>query len=114
MTTFTSPQSADALRAGGSGGQQSTSPLVAAAAMRAAEEPAAVTAGIATQYWAEVVPIPAGSPRLSLLVDNGWRLLQNPTPSAQDLVQRAFLGADSVVRVWYDGQNVVGLVVSGA
>jgi hypothetical protein len=30
------------------------------------------------------------------------------------MVQRAFLGTDSVVRVWYDGGTVVGLVVSGS
>jgi hypothetical protein len=30
------------------------------------------------------------------------------------MVQRAFLGADSAVQVWYDGATVVGIVVSGS
>ena len=114
MTASTSPMMAGAGRAdGAAAGQVGTSPLLAMDAMRAAEEAPAVVAGIATQYWDEIVPTPAANPRLWLFVDNGWRLLQNPSLTAHDLVQRAFLGADSVVRVWYDGQNVVGLVVSG-
>jgi hypothetical protein len=114
MTASTSPMMAGAGRAeAASGGQVGTSPLLAQDAMRAAEEAPAVVAGIATQYWDEIVPIPAGNPRLSLFVDNGWRLLQNPSLTVHDLVQRAFLGTDSVVRVWYDGSNIVGLVVSG-
>ncbi len=112
MTASTSPMMA-ARAEGGVSGQVGTSPLLAPDAIRAAEEAPAVVAGVATQYWDEVVPIPAGNPRLWLFVDNGWRLLQNPSLTAHDLVQRAFLGADSAVRVWYDGQNVVGLVVSG-
>ena len=80
----------------------------------AAEQAPAVTASIATQYWAELIPIPAGPPRLWLFADNAWRVLQSPNPAVLDLVQRAFIGTDSVVRVWYDGQNIVGLVVSGS
>ena len=115
MTASTSPMTAGASPAGGAAaGQVGTSPLLAPDAMRTAEEATAVVAGVATQYWDEIVPIPAGNARLWLLVDNGWRLLQNPSLTAHDVVQRAFLGADSSVRVWYDGQNVVGLVVSGS
>jgi hypothetical protein len=112
VTTSTTPQGADQVQ--GAGQPQGTSPLLAADVMRAADKPPAVTAGIATQYWDEVVPIPAGNPKLSLFVDNAWRLLQNPSIVTHDLVQRAFLGTDSVVRVWYDGPNVVGVVVSGS
>jgi hypothetical protein len=112
MTASTSPMTAGRAEAS-AGGQVGTSPLLAPDAIRTAEEAAAVVAGVATQYWDEIVPIPAGNARLWLFVDNGWRLLQNPSLTAHDVVQRAFLGTDSVVRVWYDGQNVVGLVVSG-
>jgi DNA-binding Lrp family transcriptional regulator len=70
--------------------------------------------GIATQYWDEAVPIPAGPPRLWLLVDGTWRLLANVAPSERDMVQRAFLGVDSSVHVWFTGTDVVGLVISGS
>jgi hypothetical protein len=74
---------------------------------------AAVVGGIATQYWAELIPIPAGPARLWFFVDSDWRVLNGPTGGQLDAVQRAFLGSGSTVRVWYDGVTVVGLVVSG-
>lgn len=75
----------------------------------------AVQAGIATEYWDESVPYPAGNPtRLWLLVDGGWRALEHPGQAERDLVQRAFLGTDSTVRVWYQDTTVVGLVVNGS
>jgi hypothetical protein len=117
MTAMTSPLATDGGRgvAAGQAGQQQqgTSPMLAGFA-RAAEQAPAVTVGIATQYWDEAIPIPAGPARLWLFVDNNWTMLQSPSSVVRDLVQRAFLGADSVVRVWYDGQNIVGLVVSGS
>jgi hypothetical protein len=79
----------------------------------AAEALPAVVAGVATQYWAELVPIPSGPMKLWFFVDNGWRVLNSPTAIILDMVQRAFLGSGSTVRVWYDGTSVVGLVVSG-
>ncbi len=72
-----------------------------------------VTSGVATQYWTELVPIPAGAMRLWFFVDNSWQSLTNPTAIQCDMVQRAFLGSGSTVRVWYDAGNIVGLVVSG-
>jgi len=78
-----------------------------------ADAVAAVVGGIATQYWAELIPIPAGPARLWFFVDSGWRVLDGPTGGQFDAVQRAFLGSGSTVRVWYDGVTVVGLVVSG-
>ncbi|MEI8407868.1 MULTISPECIES: hypothetical protein [unclassified Kribbella] len=72
-----------------------------------------VTSGVATQYWTELVPIPSGPMKLWFFVDGNWRALANPTAIQCDMVQRAFLGSGSTTQVWYDGGNVVGLVVSG-
>lgn len=78
-------------------------------------QPAVVASGVATQYWDEAIALPTGSPnQLWLFVDGGWRYLTNPSAATRDLVQRAFLGTASSVRVWYDGGKVVGLVISGS
>jgi hypothetical protein len=100
----------------GNGGQTATTPMSAgfAAGAPSGETVAAVVAGIATQYWNECVAYPPGdTASLWLFVDNSWRNHDNPSASTQDMVQRAFLGTGSTVRVWYDGAKVVGLVVSG-
>jgi hypothetical protein len=97
-------------------GTASTSPIDAvnaSAVVAPADAVAAVVGGIATQYWAELIPIPAGPARLWFFVDSSWRVLNGPTGVQFDAVQRAFLGSGSTVRVWYDGGTVVGLVVSG-
>jgi len=93
----------------------STNPTTAGLVARApaADAAPAITSGVATQYWTELVPIPAGPMKLWFLVDGSWQALANPTAIQCDLVQRAFLGSGSTVRVWYDAGNVVGLVVSG-
>jgi hypothetical protein len=113
MTSITSPVAAN----GGSQAiQGSTNPVAAgfAAGAPSGGTIAAVQSGIATQYWDECVPLPAGSTAsLWLFVDNAWRAHDNPNASTKDMVQRAFLGSGSTVRVWYDGAVVVGLVVSG-
>ncbi len=76
---------------------------------------AAVTSGVATKYWIELVAYPPGSARsLWLYVNNAWKRLDNPSASIQDVVQRAFLGTGSNVRVWYDNGTIVGLVVEGS
>ncbi len=76
---------------------------------------AAVTSGIATRYWIELVAYPPGSARsLWLYVNNIWNRLDNPSASIQDVVQRALLGTGSNVRVWYDNGKIVGLVVEGS
>jgi hypothetical protein len=76
---------------------------------------AAVTSGVATKYWIELVAYPPGSARsLWLYVNNAWKSLDNPSASIQDVVQRAFLGTGSNVRVWYDNGAIVGLVVEGS
>jgi hypothetical protein len=117
MASITSPLA-------GNGGQQTmaagaqrpTSPMSAgfAAGAPSGEMIAAVQAGVATQYWDECVPLPAGSTAsLWLFVDNAWRAHDNAAATTRDMVQRAFLGTGSTVRVWYDGASVVGLVVSG-
>ena len=81
----------------------------------AALAPAVVSQGLATQYWHECLPYPTGdTASLWLLVGNAWKRLDKPNPSTLDLVQRAFLGADSRVRVWFTGEQIVGLVVEGS
>jgi hypothetical protein len=98
------------------GAQRPTSPMAAGftAGAPSGETIAAVQAGIATQYWDECVAYPAGSTAsLWLFVDNAWRAHDNAAAITRDMVQRAFLGSGSTVRVWYDGATVVGLVVSG-
>ncbi len=81
----------------------------------AAVDVAAVQSGIATKYWLELLAYPPGSARsLWLLVNNSWKSLDNPNASTSDVVQRAFLGTGSNVRVWFDGNKIVGLVVEGS
>ena len=75
--------------------------------------PATVESGVATQYWAELVPIPAGPHRLWLFVNDGWRRLDAPTDLIMRQVQNAFLGTGSVVRAWHQNNQIVGLVGSG-
>lgn len=75
--------------------------------------PVVTNSGVATQYWAELEPIPAGPHRLWLFVDGGWRRLDPPAGLIMRQVQNAFLGTGSVVRAWYQGAVIVGLVVSG-
>jgi Subtilase family len=75
----------------------------------------AVSSGIATQYWNECLAYPPGdTASLWLFVDAAWRHLDNPDSPTLDLVQRAFLGQDSRVRVWYAADQIVGLVVEGS
>ncbi|MFQ6044253.1 MAG: hypothetical protein ACE5PV_25650 [Candidatus Poribacteria bacterium] len=79
-----------------------------------AVEVAAVTSGVATKYWDECVVYPSGNPpRLWLYVSNAWKSLDNPSQGIRDMVQRAFLGSGSNVRVWYDNSTIVGIVVEG-
>lgn len=75
--------------------------------------PSKVLSGIATKYWDECVSYPPGSTASLWLYVNGWKNLDNPSQGIKDMVQRAFLGSGSNVRVWYDGSKVVGLVVEG-
>jgi hypothetical protein len=93
-----------------------TTPMAAGfpAGVQTPDSLAAVQSGIATQYWDECLALPAGPGSLWLFVDGSWRAHGSPTASTKCMVQRAFLGTDSVVRVWYDGGTVVGLVVSGS
>jgi hypothetical protein len=117
MTSITSPVAGNGGHtAAAPAAQRATSPMSAgyAAGAPSDETIAAVQAGIATQYWDECVAFPAGNTAsLWLYVDNAWRAHDNPSASTKDMVQRAFLGTGSTVRVWYDGAQVVGLVVSG-
>jgi hypothetical protein len=81
----------------------------------AALVPVVTQSGIASQYWDELVSYPAGSTRsLWFFVNNAWRHLDDPNAVIQDMVQRAFLGTGSTVQVWHQGDDVVGLVVSGS
>ena len=75
----------------------------------------AVQSGIASQYWNELVAYPAGSAAsLWLYVDNQWRKLDTALPSDRSLTLRAFVNAGQRVRVWYQGTDIVGLVVEGS
>ena len=116
MASTTSPINGAGEQIASPSAQRRTSPMSAgfSAGAPAADSMAAVQAGIATQYWDECVALPAGSTAsLWLFVDNAWRAHDNPSSSTKDMVQRAFLGTGSTVRVWYDNDTVVGLVVSG-
>jgi len=76
--------------------------------------PVPLQVGIATQYWDECLAYPPGSrASLWLFVDNAWRSHDNASQATRDMVQRAFLASGSSVRVWYQGDTVVGIVVSG-
>lgn len=75
---------------------------------------AAVNNGVATKYWLELVAYPKGSAKsLWLFVGGSWKRYDDPSSSISDLVQSAFLGTGSNVRVWYNGNVIVGLVVEG-
>jgi hypothetical protein len=114
MASITSPVAGNGGQTATLAAQRPTSPMSAGFAAPSGQTIAAVQAGVATQYWDECVPLPAGSTAsLWLFVDNAWRAHDNPSASTKDMVQRAFLGTGSTVRVWYDGAQVVGLVVSG-
>jgi len=75
---------------------------------------AALSSGVASKYWLELLAYPSGSARsLWLFVDDGWRHLDDPNIGTQDSVQAAFcVCPDSLeVAVWYSGDVIVGLVV---
>ena len=74
----------------------------------------AVSSGIATEYWLELLAYPPGSARSLWLNVNGvWRHLDNPNLGTQDSVQEAFCNCPEIleVMVWYSGSVIVGLVV---
>lgn len=75
---------------------------------------AAVTSGVATKFWLELVAYPPGSARsLWLFVGGQWRHLDNPSPSIESSVQSAFCNCPDKleVAVWYQNDVIVGLVV---
>lgn len=114
MASITSPVNGIGGQTATQSAARPTSPMVPGVSAGGGDAVAAIQVGIATQYWDECVALPAGSTAsLWLFVDNAWRAHDNPTPSTKDMVQRAFLGTGSVVRVWYDNVTVVGLVVAG-
>lgn len=114
MTTMTAPPVDTTMTPSMADTQSVTDPNAAAGAAAPAMNGApAVQSGIASRYWDELVSYPAGSTAsLWLLVDGGWRALDNPAPHVRDAVQRAFIGAGQTVRVWYDGGIIRGLVVN--
>ncbi len=74
----------------------------------------AVTTGVASKYWLELVSYPPGSARsLWLFVDGQWRHLDNPSDGIQSSVQSAFCNCPDrlEVAVWYSNDVIVGLVV---
>jgi hypothetical protein len=112
MTSITSPVAGNGGQAAVAGAQRATSPATFATA---ADAVAAVQVGIASQYWDECLAYPPGdTASLWLLVDGSWRAHDNAKAVTRDMVQRAFLGTGSNVRVWYDGAKIVGLVVEGS
>lgn len=89
-----------------------TTPMTARLAGAGGETIAAVSSGVATQFWAELVAYPPGSARsLWLLVSGAWKRYDNASAHWEDMVQRAFT-AGQTVQVWYDGEVIVGLVVN--
>ena len=111
MTSITSPVAGNGGQLAAPGAQRVTSPATVAAA----DAVAAVQVGLATQYWDECLAYPPGdTASLWLLVDGSWRAHDNAKAVTRDIVQRAFLGTGSNVRVWYDGAKIVGLVVEGS
>jgi hypothetical protein len=89
-----------------------TTPMAAALAAGRADVLPAVSSGVATQFWAELVAYPPGSARsLWLLVGGAWKRYDNASAHWEDMVQRAFASGQTV-QVWYDGEVIVGLVVN--
>lgn len=75
---------------------------------------AAAKTGIATQYWLELIPYPAGSARsLWLFVNDDWRHLDNPDLGTQVSVQDAFCRCSErlEILVWYSEDTIEGLIV---
>lgn len=71
--------------------------------------------GIATRFWDERVAYPTGSAAsLWLLVNGAWRKRDTASASDRHMVMEAFQKSGNEVRVWYQGQEIVGLVVNGA
>jgi len=105
MTSFTSPGILIGKAGAGAGTMAATAPAAAVGAP-------AVTSGVATQYWVELVAYPPGSTAsLWLLVSGAWKRYDNPPAYMSELVQQGF-ASGATVRVWYDGEVIVGLVVS--
>jgi hypothetical protein len=75
----------------------------------------AVSSGVASKYWLELISLPAGNNnRLWLLVAGTWTHLANSSVGIQASVQNAFnAGSNLQVAVWWDtsNNNIVGLVV---
>lgn len=83
-------------------------------AQEGAVQAAAVTQGVASKYWLEIISIPPGNNnRLWLFVNNTWTHLNNSSDGIQASVQNAFNnGSNLEVAVWFDsGNNITGLVV---
>ncbi len=114
MAGMTTPTAAAPRGAAQALGPTATTPMMAAGyAMPGGEALPAVASGVATQFWTELVAYPGGSARsLWLLVSGTWKRYDNSPGHWEDMVQRAFT-AGQAVRVWYDGEVIVGLVVSG-
>ena len=75
---------------------------------------AAVQSGVATQYWDQCLAIRQAARPVSGYSSTARGAPTTTRRATKDIVQRAFLGTGSVVRVWYSGASVVGLVVSGS
>jgi hypothetical protein len=74
-----------------------------------------IQSGIASQYWDELVAYPPGSAAsLWLLVDNAWRKRDSASSTDRLLALRAFLKPGNRVRVWYQGTEIIGLVVENS
>lgn len=90
-----------------------TTPMTASFGVPGGEMIAAVASGIATQFWTELAAYPPGSARsLWLHVSGMWKRYDNSPAHWEEMVQHAFAHGQTV-RVWYDGDKIVGLVVNG-
>ena len=110
MSTLTNPMASE-----GDGqivGAVATTPMMAGVSLPGGESVAAVASGIATQFWAELVAYPPGSARsLWLNVGGVWKRYDNAPNHMEEMVQRS-VGSGQTVRIWYEGEKIVGLVVN--
>ncbi len=80
---------------------------------RAASPTVAAKQENATECWLELIAYPAGTARsLWLKTPSGWKHLDDPAPNVESAVLNACGNDNLEIRVWFEEDNVVGLVVN--